>query len=725
MIDVKRWVPVVLLVGFVAVPVIADVAVVVEHQWTVNNNFFSAFGINPATNEICSMGYGNNNTLRWSHILDDTVEPWDMEGHILMTTDELDLFVREGFPSNSGSFSAWGMTFSPINEKYLITGIGKLEGPSGPPRIDEEVDMIIMDPDLPNSLIPPYECGPNQVTVSNVGGVYRLIDSSINTNGTSRAAFISSGVQVGDNITIYPTCWDTEVISATYHVTAVVSETELLVDEDPCWYANQTVPNAGYLMMMQSHLTLGTFRDEIDYFADNPTQGPKANKKGGLSPDGTTYYVADIISDNLLAVDSQTRETFSVFVSNEQYRQYVLDQIAAGRHLAIVRPDKIYTEGLDGDWNDASVDTTLNFSNQVDVQYGLKSLAATFDAAGAEIDFYMDDGEARAPQDYTGLRFYIHGAGSGGQTMDVGLFNSNGVGSSVTVPVPTATEWLQVDIPLASFSVVDDVYRIVFSNTAAGAQPMFYLDEIGLMWSDPLPEGIADYNTNGYSASGYGAATGQTACDEYGNVWFSEVQTDDLLWTSDGVTINTFMTADEVVQAYIEQGAFDPYTYAGDATNAVQYMGLIVDDMGTIYWSDNFTDSIWKMPACGGTENIIQAATKQEIQTALGFTSSPRGLENFTIRGHELLTFNFVDSNTIFKVDMNTFDYGDFDGDFDVDADDYGLLFPDCIAGPGITEAPVACTNGFPEAFEWCDLDHDGDVDMQDYSKFQQFVTEP
>jgi len=78
--------PCVILIGAAAVWAIpsarADVAVVIEHQWTVGNNYFSAFAYDPNTtpNEFRTGGYGSGVDFRWSRVLDDTVEPWGMEG---------------------------------------------------------------------------------------------------------------------------------------------------------------------------------------------------------------------------------------------------------------------------------------------------------------------------------------------------------------------------------------------------------------------------------------------------------------------------------------------------------------------------------------------------------------------------------------------------------------------------------------------------------------------
>ncbi|MCP4592148.1 MAG: hypothetical protein GY842_15545, partial [bacterium] len=93
----------------------ADVAVVIEHRYTVGNNNFSAFAYdsNLDPHEFITTGYGFGKDLRWSRVLEDSVEPWDMEGEVLMDSGQIEFFGRDGFPSYSLSYNAWGMNFNP------------------------------------------------------------------------------------------------------------------------------------------------------------------------------------------------------------------------------------------------------------------------------------------------------------------------------------------------------------------------------------------------------------------------------------------------------------------------------------------------------------------------------------------------------------------------------------------------------------------------------------
>ena len=96
-------------------------------------------------------GYGFGKDLRWSEVLDDSVEPWDMNGQVMMDSSEIEFFTRDGFASYSLSYNAWGMNFNPLDEKYFITCISVLKDPfHDDVRVETERDLIQFDPRLPN-----------------------------------------------------------------------------------------------------------------------------------------------------------------------------------------------------------------------------------------------------------------------------------------------------------------------------------------------------------------------------------------------------------------------------------------------------------------------------------------------------------------------------------------------------------------------------------------------
>ncbi len=202
----------------------------------------------------------------------------------------------------------------------------------------------------------------------------------------------------------------------------------------------------------------------------------------------------------------------------------------------------------------------------------------------------------------------------------------------------------------------------------------------------------------------------EIATDTLGRVWFSEVETDDIIWTLDGVTLNTALTSSDIFAFY------DAHGLPSAAGTGAYIMGLYVDKMGTIYWSDVNSHSIQKCPAIGGSANMRLLMTGSEAM-ALGTTQT--GLSNMAARGTQLLFLTYGSSSApgaLLAVDMKTWQYGDFDGDFDNDLKDFAL-FQQCF-GAAIAGDPEHPCNV-------CDVDSDEDVDLDDYVEAAKYATGP
>ncbi len=703
------------LAGWLAMPASAGVSVAIPKQYAYPANSYnlSALAWDPALDTFITAGYGNNNSIWWSHVLNDTTTPWEMEGDVRIDWFLFGIFARAGYPSNVGTLSFWGVNFNPTNGKYYFEGIASLKGPSGSTRLATEPDITIYDPRLPDSLA----VVPTGVTLSNAGGIYSLVDASINPGtGQPRVNFITSGVQAGDRITLYPVDTWSAVTSDFYTVTQVVSATELRLDRDPVWAGQTTATDVGYLLSLQPHVTLGTFRQVFPYYATNVTTGPKTYT-GGLSPDGQTLYVAEATTGGVIAVSTTTHESFSVYVPQTTLYDYVQAQAATGRLKAINQPApvSIYANSLTSGWADQSVGTTVNL-NTLDPNYpgGTKSIAVTYNAAGSEFILRHTSTTSVSPDaaDFAYVRFAIHGGATGGQTLAFhALDDSGSPGPDVTLTPPTAATWTVVDVPVSQLGVAR-FDGLVWKSTAAAAQPTFYVDEIALVYTTPPPTHLAEFDPNNAQVT----AGAQIATDSAGRVWFTEGETDDLLWTTDGVQIHTLLTSNQI-QSVTGGGS------TSTLSTGVQFLGLTVDPMGTVYWSDNSTRGIWKAPACGGVDNIRLVASGPEIAAAIGLPVGklPRGMNCFTIRNGKLLTYNYVDveATCIYQVDLNSFQYGDFSADLDVDSEDLGW-FGQALAGPDVVTPPPGCST---ELFEHADLAGDSDVDLADFAKLQQFAS--
>lgn len=687
----------------------AGVAVVVEKQHVMpNTNFFSVFGLDESGN-IFTAGYSNNQQLRWCHILDDTTTPWTVESDVRLNWFQLQLYAVNGFAANTGSVNCWGMNYDSTTGKYFLEALASLRAPGGGPKLDAERDISIYDPRLPDSL----NSIPTGVTLSNLGGVYRLMDTSKEPLDPSqpRAKFLSSGVQVGDRVTLYPVDTYAAVLSDTYTITAVISETELRLDRDPVWPGVTTATDVGYLLSLQPWVTLGTFRAMEPFYVANPTTSPLAEYKGGFNADHTRLYIGDARAGNLISVNTRVSEDFSIFVPYSALQDYVQEQHNLGRRRSVAQT-LVFLDSFASRWSNASFDATVDPNTTTHAVQGSKSIAVTFNGAGGALGIqYTPDPNDPVLLDaaaFTKVRFSIHGGPSGGQAIDLRAQDATGVaGPTFSIAPPTANAWVEYEIPVNALGV-STIGGLQWLNGAAGAQPTFYVDFVSLKAA--LLLGVAEFDPN----EG-GVATAQVATDAAGRVWFSEGETDDLMWTDDGATLHTFLTSNEI----------QPVTHGFEtsaSSTGLQVMGLIVDPMGTVYWSDNGTRCIWKAPACGGAENIRQLASADEIKAALGITSSPSGMNCFSLRGLELLTFQYVSTAVIYKVDLNTFEFGDFSEDLDTDSEDLGL-FVQALAGPEVTTPPAGCP---ALLFARANLDQQGnDVDLADFARMQRFATGP
>lgn len=144
----------------------------------------------------------------------------------------------------------------------------------------------------------------------------------------------------------------------------------------------------------------------------------------------------------------------------------------------------IYTDTLSG-WDNWSWSTDINFTNPDPVHNGNSSIAVTYTAGWA--GFYLHSGSDVDVTTYDTLHFFIHGGATGGQSLNVTVFSSN----SVNI-IAQAGTWTEVNIKIKDLGNVSAIRDLVFQDATGGAQPIFYLDDIELVASGPLPTPTPD-----------------------------------------------------------------------------------------------------------------------------------------------------------------------------------------------------------------------------------------
>lgn len=137
----------------------------------------------------------------------------------------------------------------------------------------------------------------------------------------------------------------------------------------------------------------------------------------------------------------------------------------------------VYVDVLAAAWEDWSWDTTVNFSNPSPVHGGTASISATFTAAWGGL--YLRTTAPLLAADYEAVRFWIHGGGSGGQSIAFKIIDAaNGNWDSAVAIVPSAGAWTEVTVALTDVGSPSTIGGLVWQDGSGSSQPAFYLDDI-------------------------------------------------------------------------------------------------------------------------------------------------------------------------------------------------------------------------------------------------------
>jgi alpha-N-arabinofuranosidase len=151
----------------------------------------------------------------------------------------------------------------------------------------------------------------------------------------------------------------------------------------------------------------------------------------------------------------------------------------------------IYTDSLASGWADWSYGCTRNFANASPVYAGSSSISATITNGYGGIALYHPDLTNTA---YATLSFWLHGGVSGGQQLQ--MYGTLDVGGSSTaqspryhLSSPIANTWQLYTVPLSALGVANATNFTGFAiqDSAGSTEPTFYLDDIQLNPSQPLP----------------------------------------------------------------------------------------------------------------------------------------------------------------------------------------------------------------------------------------------
>jgi hypothetical protein len=137
----------------------------------------------------------------------------------------------------------------------------------------------------------------------------------------------------------------------------------------------------------------------------------------------------------------------------------------------------VFDDVLPDNWQNWSWDTTLT-PVSAPVHGGSSALAADQGAAWAGV--YLR-AQIAPPAGYDTLRFWLHGGETGGQQINVDLYDESSRGVTALTLTAEAGRWVQVDVPLAALGSSDQLFGLVWQDNSGAAQATFYLDDIVLL----------------------------------------------------------------------------------------------------------------------------------------------------------------------------------------------------------------------------------------------------
>lgn len=154
----------------------------------------------------------------------------------------------------------------------------------------------------------------------------------------------------------------------------------------------------------------------------------------------------------------------------------------------LAAPHDIYTDGLAANWENYSW-ATVNLAATAPIHSGQASIAVTF---GAYQGLYLHH-PGITTTGLTTLRFFMHGGSAGGQRVQVyvtrGSDSGDQHGPEVSIAVPAANAWSEVQVPLADLKATGTTLTgITWQDRSGSSQPTLYIDDIALI-GDESPDG--------------------------------------------------------------------------------------------------------------------------------------------------------------------------------------------------------------------------------------------
>lgn len=171
---------------------------------------------------------------------------------------------------------------------------------------------------------------------------------------------------------------------------------------------------------------------------------------------------------------------------NRVYRYFTLLLLLVGFSIVTVSTTRqsqaanvaLYGDTLDGEWQNWSWGTSLDFSNRSPKKDGSHSLRVQYDSAWVAL--YLNSQVTHNAIDYRALGFWAHG-GTGGQLVNVVAIDADGTWHAPHQISLQANSWTYFELSIAQLGNPATIAGLAWQDGSGSAQAAFYLDEIMLL----------------------------------------------------------------------------------------------------------------------------------------------------------------------------------------------------------------------------------------------------
>lgn len=139
----------------------------------------------------------------------------------------------------------------------------------------------------------------------------------------------------------------------------------------------------------------------------------------------------------------------------------------------------VFADALESPWQNWSWECDVHLAAPSPTHGGNASVAVTFTSGWAGLYFHAAPSFETA--DLQAVRFWIHGGSSGGQGINLVVYDDTGGPGDVVPLRPAPGVWELVEVPLVDLGSPGGIAGLVWQDSTGGAQPTWFIDDIVLI----------------------------------------------------------------------------------------------------------------------------------------------------------------------------------------------------------------------------------------------------